>query len=289
MTTATLARWVALPIGVLSLSVSSILIRLTTAPPLLTASNRMLWAAAILLAVALLTRRHEIRAMNLRSLRLLVVGGLLLGLHFALWTNALFWTTIASAVLLVDTHPVWIAIAARVFLAEPTALGVWGGIVVTLIGSTVVATGDLEFGGRALIGDAMAATSALTFAAYLVIGRHARQALSLPLYAGIVYAIAGAFLITVTIVSGVSLSDFSERDVALWGALVLIPTLSGHTVLNWTLRHVPVSLVGVSILAEPILAASLAWPILGEPPPATALAGGVLILGGLYLAHRSQD
>jgi drug/metabolite transporter (DMT)-like permease len=287
MTTGAVARWVALPVGVLSLSVSSTLIRLTTAPPLLTATNRLLWAAAILLGVAFLTNRHEVRAIDLRTLRLLFASGGLLGLHFALWTNALFWTSVASAVLLVDTHPVWVAIAARIFLSEPTPLGVWAGIAVTLIGSTVVAMGDFEFGGRALVGDAMAATSAVTFAGYLVIGRRARQALSLPLYAGTVYAIAGVLLLAVTVASGISLAAFSQRDLVLWGALVLVPTLGGHTVLNWTLRHIPVSLVGVSILAEPIFASALAWLVLGEPPPATALAGGLLILAGLYLAHRS--
>jgi len=281
-----LARWVAIPVALAAISTSGVLIRLTEAPPLLTAAYRMLGASAILLAFALIWRRDEIRSLERSQVALLGVGGVLVGLHFALWTSALFNTTVASAVLLTDTHPVFVALAAWAFLGERTPLTVWIGIAVALLGSVVIGVGDFQVGGSALLGDAMALGAAVTFAGYLVIGRRVRQGLGVAVYAGTVYGIGGVLVAILAVVAGQSLLAFSQRDALVWLALILIPTMAGHTVFNWALKHLPASVVGVSILGEPVLTTTWAWLLLNEVPPATAFIGGAAILGGLYVALR---
>ena len=47
-----------------------------------------------------------------------------------------------------------------------------------------------------------------------------------------------------------------------------------------------VSLPATLIAAAAILLADLAWAVLGEPPPAATLAGGPLILVGVFMALR---
>lgn len=281
------ARWVAIPVAIASVSTSGILIRLTTADPLATATYRMVWAAAILLVVALAVQRADLARLNLRTLGLLAASGTFLGLHFALWTSSLFHTSVASAVLLTDTHPVAVAVIARAFLREPTPSPVWVGITLALLGSAVIAAGDLSFGESALVGDAMALGASITFAAYLVIGRSVRQRLGVAAYAGIVYAMAGLLSAILALCFGASLTAFSSRDALLWLALVLVPTLGGHTVFNWTLRYLPASVVGVSILGEPVITTALAWLVLGEAPGANVLVGGSATLAGIFLALRS--
>jgi len=281
-----LARWVAIPVALAAISTSGILIRLTEAPPLLTAAYRMLGASAILLAFAFIWRRDELRALDGRQIVLLGAGGVLVGLHFALWTSALFNTTVASAVLLTDTHPVFVALAAWALLNERTPAAVWIGIAVALLGSLVIAGGDLQVGGSALMGDAMALGAAVTFAGYLVIGRHVRQGLGVAVYAGAVYGIGGLLIAALAVITGHSLLAFSQRDVVIWLALILIPTMAGHTVFNWSLKHLPAAVVGVSILGEPVLTTTWAWLLLHEVPPATAFIGGAAILVGLYVALR---
>jgi len=289
VSTPSLARWVALPVGVLAVSTSGILIRLTTAAPLVTAAHRMLWSAAILLVVALLAQRGDLRRIDRRSLTLLAGSGMLVALHFALWTSSLFWTSVASAVLLTDTHPALDAVTARVLLGEPTPAAVWAGIATTLLGTVVIAGGDVPLGARALLGDAMALGASLTFAGYLVIGRRVRQTLGIAAYAGIVYGIAGVVIAAVAVSTGLSLVDFSARDGLLYLGLVLIPTLAGHTVFNWALRYVPVSVVGVAVVGEPVMTTLWAWLLLAEPPATTAILGGAVTLAGIFLALRTSQ
>jgi drug/metabolite transporter (DMT)-like permease len=282
------ARWVALPLSVLAISTSGILIRFTTAPPLQTASYRMAIAGLLLLTIALVHQRADIARITRREWGLLAVAGVLLGLHFALWTHALFATTVASAVLLVDTHPVMLALGGRFFLGEVPTPMTWAAITLTLVGTVVIAAGDLDLGPAALAGDAMAFGAAVTFAGYLLIGRSVRQGLGLAAYTGIVYSLAGLVIVLMAVVSGVSLFEFQPRDGVIWLLLVLLPTLGGHTVINWTLRYVPVSIVGVSILGEPVVTTTLAWLLLHEQPGPAAFVGGALTLTGVYVALRSE-
>jgi drug/metabolite transporter (DMT)-like permease len=283
-----LARWVALPIAIVAISTSGILIRLTEAFPLVTAANRLLLTSAVLLPFALRDVNQGLRHIRRRSLVLIVASGVLLGLHFALWTSSLFWTSVASAVLLTDTHPVMVALGSGWFLGEATSRSVWSGIGLTLLGGLLIGAGDLAVGGRALIGDAMAVGASATFAGYLLIGRRVRQDLGLAAYAGVVYGIAALVAAALALGAGQDLRAFSERDLLAWLGLVLLPTLGGHTVINWTLRHLPVSVVGVAILGEPVVTTTLAWLLLAEPPAPVVFVGGALTLGGIYLALRSD-
>jgi drug/metabolite transporter (DMT)-like permease len=69
------------------------------------------------------------------------------------------------------------------------------------------------------------------------------------------------------------------------------PQVFGHTSLIWALRYVAAPKVAVSVLGEPIGSALLAWLFFAEVPGYAVLAGGVLILCGVYLAlsERPRD
>jgi drug/metabolite transporter (DMT)-like permease len=63
----------------------------------------------------------------------------------------------------------------------------------------------------------------------------------------------------------------------------------GHTVFNWALRYVQASIISGAILAEPVVAAILAWLILAERPGLLTLVGGVVVLAGLYLLLKGRS
>ena len=72
-----------------------------------------------------------------------------------------------------------------------------------------------------------------------------------------------------------------------WWLFVLLtigPQIAGHTVFNYLLGHLEASVVAIAVMAEPVGATLLALAILGEGPSAATIAGGVLILAGIYLA-----
>ena len=70
--------------------------------------------------------------------------------------------------------------------------------------------------------------------------------------------------------------------------LALIPQIIGHSTFNWALAYLPAAFVAVTTLGEPVGSAILAFFILQETPSVVMIAGGVLILFGIYLASRNN-
>jgi drug/metabolite transporter (DMT)-like permease len=70
--------------------------------------------------------------------------------------------------------------------------------------------------------------------------------------------------------------------------LALVPQLIGHTSINLAVRLIPVTFVSVAILGEPVGAALLGSLILSEIPTANEMAGGFLMLSGIFLVLRQR-
>ncbi len=65
--------------------------------------------------------------------------------------------------------------------------------------------------------------------------------------------------------------------------LALVPTLTGHSLLNWSLAHLPAYQVNLALLFEPVLASLWAWLALGEAPPLHVLPGAALVIAALAI------
>ncbi len=270
-----------------AVSFSSVLIRKADAPPLAIAFWRNALAASVLLPLALIFRRNEFRALDAGRFRVALLAGALLAAHFATWVPSLSFTTVAASAVLVTTQPVWIAVFGRL-IGERIGGRALAGIGLALAGTAVISGGDFAASGRALFGDALALTGAVCAAGYFLAGRSLRQEVSLLTYVGIVYTTTAVLLAGAMVVSG---TPFTGFPAGTWVVLVLLtvgPQLLGHTVFNYLLGHLETAVVAVAIMAEPVGATILAFLILQETPPATAVAGGVIILAGVYLAIVAQ-
>jgi drug/metabolite transporter (DMT)-like permease len=189
-------------------------------------------------------------------------------------------------VLFVSVHPAIVAAVAWVWTGEKLSRKALLGIALTLAGSAVIAGGDVRLGGAALRGDLLAFLGAGALAAYLLIGRDTRRHLNNVAYSVPVYGICALILCLLALVGGQSLTAVQPKDVLIFLALALVPTLAGHLLYNWTLRYLQAAVVSASFLGEPVFAALFAWPLLGQPLAATTVGGGVVILTGVYLTAR---
>jgi drug/metabolite transporter (DMT)-like permease len=271
-----------LAIGILAVSTSAPLVHFAApAPPLLVASVRVSLAA---LALLLFARRDLGAVLRLprREQGLILLSGLLLGAHFAVWIASLYYTSTAAAVALVATQPVFAGLLAWMFLGEGMGRREALGITVAAAGCLVLASGDTgSASGEALMGDGLALAGAITAAGYFVVGRRLRAALPLGAYLAVVNAVAAVVLVIAALVARTPLAGFAAED---WTAMVLcalVPSIIGHSLLNWTVRRVPVHLVALAILGEPVGATTLSWLFFREVPPPHAFLGGAVILVGI--------
>jgi drug/metabolite transporter (DMT)-like permease len=275
--------------GVVAVSFAAIFIRYADAPALSIAMYRQAMAAAVVLPLALGLRRDELRGLSRRQLGLAVGSGAVLALHFATWIPSVKLTTVAASVVLVTASPIFVAAGSRFLFGERVGTITVGGILVGLVGAAVVSGGDFAVSTRAVAGDLLALAGAVAAAGYFLLGRQLRQEVSALTYVGLVYATCAVLLWPVAALSGSRLVGFDGKTWAMFILLALVPQLLGHTVFNFVLKDLSATVVTISVMGEPVGSTLLALGFFGEVPPWTAVVGGVLVLGGIYVAVTAQS
>jgi drug/metabolite transporter (DMT)-like permease len=277
----------AMGFAVLGLSFASIFItelERAEIPPLVIAFYRMAITTALLLPPALVFRRKEIASLARGDLGLLMLGGLCLAIHFGAWITSLKYIPIATSVVLVNSHPLFVVIASYFFLGErPTSRSLIG-TAIGLAGMVVIshdALGDLQL---AMKGDGLALLGALAVVGYFIIGRKARARVSLLGYVTPLYAACSLLLLICVLIAGNSLGPYGVSTWAYLIALAVVPTIIGHTVFNWAIKHVRPTAISVAFLGEPVVAGVLALIFFGQRPPLATFIGGAFVLAGVYLA-----
>ncbi len=275
-------------VGIVAVSFASIFIRLAEAPPLIIAAYRLGLASLVIGPVALIRSGQELRALSRRDLLYLVIAGVFLALHFGLWIASLSHTTVASSVILVTMSPLFVGLLSHLLGMDRITKGILGGILLSLLGSVAIGYGDFALGGGALWGDILALGGAVMVTGYLLVGRRLRQRLSLLPYVSLTYSAAAAVTVILCLFSGERFTGYSSTTYLMFILLALLPQVIGHSAFNWALGYLSAPFVSVTILGEPVGATILAYLILKEVPTVLKIAGGAMILLGIYLASRRE-
>jgi drug/metabolite transporter (DMT)-like permease len=275
-------------VALTAVSTSGPLIAATAVPALAIAFWRNALASGLLLPVALASCRDELRQLDRRELRLAAVAGGMLALHFATWTPALTYTSVASATALVATQPVWAAlISGR--RGEPVGRAVWLGIGIAMSGAALLAAVDLQVSGRALVGDLLALAGGAFAALYMTAGSEVRRSVSTTTYTLLCYGTTAGLLLVVCLAARQPLTGYDADDWLKLVALTLGAQLLGHSLFNRVLKTVGPTTVSMLILLEIPGAALIAAAFLGQTPPLLAVPAALLLLTGLAVVIRASS
>jgi drug/metabolite transporter (DMT)-like permease len=280
--------YVVLIIGIIGVSTGSIFARLADAPALVTAAYRMGLAALILIPLAAWKAGEELRSLSIHDVKLAILSGFFLALHFATWISSLDYTAIANSVVLVNTIPLWVGLFTPLISKDRIRGSTITSIIVSVMGAVVIGFGDFATGGKALWGDLLAVFGAVCAAVYLLLGRNLRHKLSLISYVAICYGSAAVILWLVVLSLNLPITGYSSQTVAAFWAMALISQLIGHSSYNWSLKWFSTSLVAVSLLGEPIGSTLLAYIIFDEGLTWMKFIGGMFILSAIYIAASGE-
>jgi len=265
-----------------AVSFASIFIRLAEAPSLVIAAYRMVIASFVLLPIASVKSFVGLKRLRRSDWLLIFLSGVFLAWHFGLWITSLSYTTIASSVVLVTSHPVFVAIMSYFLWGERLTKLKAVGIMLTLAGTVLISYGGFALSQRALIGDLLALLAGFAVSGYLLIGRQLRAKIDILGYLTLCYTSAAVLLLISTLIAGFSFFGYSGRTYLMLILVALVPQLIGHSSLNLALRFLPAIFVSVAIVGEPVGATLLGYFILKEVPTVKEIAGGLLILSGIF-------
>jgi drug/metabolite transporter (DMT)-like permease len=248
--------------------------------------------AAVLLAAWVAVSRRRLSPISRADLPL--IAGL--GMTGVAGYNWLFLTglTLAPAsdgsILVPGTIPILTMILAVVLLGERIGRRAVLGMAVAIGGLLVVIGPGRETGGTRLTGDLLFVTSAGIWATYNILVRVAGRRFE-PISATLYAMIAGAlFLLPLAIVEG-SVAGLVAASGRAWASMAYLVVLG--SILAFVFLQIGVARIGAArasafTLLVPLFGVGLSVAFLGERPTLLAIAGGVVVLAGLWVIQTDR-
>lgn len=270
-------------IGVISISLSAILVKLAKADSGVIAFYRLLFSVLIMSPLFFYKYIPEIKELNKRDWIFSSIAGVFLAFHFILWFESLNYTSVASSTVLVTLQPLFAFIGTYFFFKEKLSFKTILSGIIAIIGSFLISWGDFKVSGSALYGDLLALIACALITGYLLFGQDVRKRVSLITYTMVVYTCSTICLFFYVLIKGESFGPYSPMTWVWFLLLAIIPNLLGHTLFNWAVKWVSTNVISVAVLFEPIGAAILAYFVFTEKLIATQIIGGIIVIVGVLL------
>src|SRR5690625_2095129 len=221
--------YIAVLIGVISISTSAIFVKLASGVPASMIAFYRLFFAVLMMAPLILTKyRHELKVIKQTDWLLAIGAGVFLALHFILWFESLNYTSVASSVVLVSLQPIFAFLGTYLFFHERFSPGAIISMIITVLGSVILSWGDFQISFSHLLGDILALLGALTMTVYFLLGQQARRRVSFMTYTFIVYLISTITLFIYNFILQEPFFTYTSNHWLIFVLLAIVPTFLGH-------------------------------------------------------------
>lgn len=278
------AAFMALLIGGMVMGFSPVFVREAEVGAFASAFWRVLFALPLLLAWAYWERDPK-TPIDWRMNKSGIVAGLLFAGDLTFWHLSILNTTMANATFTVCLSVVWVALFSNLFLGERISKGAWLGLFVCLAGLALLVQSSLAIEPERLIGDIYGIITSVFLGLYFIAmraGRRTKKSGELFLTSSIVTC---AVLFCVAIWSGDALTPQTAKG---WFSLVSLGAFThagGQGLVTIALGALSAMFSSLVIFIEALTAALFGWLLFDEAMTPVQLAGGVLIMIGVWLAR----
>ncbi|MBM3347294.1 MAG: DMT family transporter [Betaproteobacteria bacterium] len=304
-TTETLARvrliaFLALLLGAAAIAFAPILVRLSDTSPTASAFWRVALAAPVLWAWALAVERRACgagiatrpgAATGRDALPGMALAGLFFACDLGAWHVSIAWTSVANATLEANFAPIFVTLGAWLLWRQrPSAMFIVA-LVVTIGGAVLLIGPNFNAGGRALQGDLLGILTGMFYAGYMLSIKSVAGRIPTAHIMAISTTVSALLLAPY---AGLTAEHFLPQAASGWtgwlvlAALAIVPHIAGQSLIAFGFAHLPASLSSVSLLLQAVLAALYAWVLLGEAMQPVQMAGGLIVLAGIYIARRAS-
>lgn len=216
---------------------------------------------------------------------------LLVGASFAadlgIWHWSIKFTSVANATLEANLASIFVVLMGWLFFGTKVSRRFLGAMAVALAGTALLVGKNAHITPDTLKGDALGVLSGAFYAGYILSVKAARDrglsTVTVMMISGILTAtllLPGAWVSAETIV------PVSAKGWLTVAGLALVSQFGGQTLIAYALARLPAAPASLGLLIQPATAAIAAWAILGEALAPAQLAGGVILLVGLWMARR---
>ena len=276
-----------LGIGIISISFSAIFVRWAGAPGPVASFYRMA-IAVLLLAWPFYRRARAQGSLPRLGIQIAVLGGLFFAGDLALWTTGVMMSGATNPTLLANTAPVWVGLGSLIFFRETLSARFWMGLILAMGGAILILGLDALRAATLGLGTLFGLMAAIFYGGYFLITQRGRENLDSLSYLWFTALSASLALLALNVVLGHPIAGYSPLTYLSFLGLGVLVQVFGWLAISYSQGYLPASTVAPTMLVQPVATAVLAIILLGERLSPWHIAGGVAVLSGVYIVHRSR-
>lgn len=279
--------YLALAFGLVGLGFSAIFVKWANAPGAVSGFYRMTIASAALV-VPFLVRVRQTPRLSRRHVAFAALAGFFFAADLGCWNTALLMASAANVTLLGNTSPLWVGLGAMLLFKQRLRPLFWVGLAVAMAGVVFVFGTDVLKHPSLGLADILALGSGFFYGLFFLATERARKGLESLVSWWISAASSAVFLLAFALLLRQPLTGYPP---SMWwsvSAVALVTQIGSFLAISYALGHLRASVVAPTLLGQPVLTAILAVPLLGQGLAASQIAGGVIVLGGIWLVHAGE-
>ena len=278
----------ALLVGAAAIASSALFVKVSETGPIATAFWRVALALPVLWTWSVIGSRGGHVASFMAERRLIIAAGLFFAGDLAVWHWSIVLTSVANATLLANLAPIFVTLAVWLLYGRRPTVMFLAGLAAALAGVTVLLGGDFRAGGGAVLGDVLGVVTAMFYGAYQLTVTRARSRAATSVIMAWTALVTTVALLPVALASGEQILPHTSVGWVKLAGLALISQVAGQSLIAYAMAHLPATFSSVGLLAQPVIAAALAWGLLSETLGWVEIAGAIVVLVGIRIVHQAE-
>jgi drug/metabolite transporter (DMT)-like permease len=282
-----LIAYLSLLSGLCALGFSAIFVRLAEVPGTVASFYRMAIGLLFLTVPFLYSQRGK-PLPKWSVVRVALLGGLFFAIDLIFWATGVVLSGATNPTLMSNTAPLWVGLGSLLIFREKPPARFWIGLFVAMCGAVLVLGLDALKSFDLGLGTLFGLIAGVFYGGYFLITQRGRRQLDAISYFW--FSVLGAVVVVffVNLALGHPLFGYTNRTyLALLGLGVISQGL-GWLAINNAQGHLPATIVSPTLLGQPVLTGLIAGPVLGEFLEPLQIFGGLAVLAGVYVVHRSR-
>lgn len=274
----------ALATGAVAMGISPVFVRIADVGPFASA----FWRVCLALPLLALWAYMEGGTAAIRAAlttRAAWLAGLCFSIDLFFWHLSILHTSIANATFLSSMAPIWVLLFSGIVIGEKVDRRTIFGVVVCLAGGATLLGGSYTLDPDKFVGDLYGIGTSFGFGTYFLAVRVARRTLATGAVTFGSSVVTAAILLLVTLAFEPKVLPSSAIGLLTLCGLAYVSHSGGQGLLAFALGYLSAAFSSLVIFLEVLAAAFFAWAIFGETIGIAQALGGLMILGGIFIAR----
>jgi len=281
--------YLSLILGAILISFSPVLIKATGVPGTVSVFYRLFFGTLVLIIPFAFSRIKTKEKLNLKGVLFASLAGLSLAIDMSMWATGIMSSNAAMPTLTANLTPLWVGIGGYFFFKERRTTRFWFGLVIAIVGVVFLVIQDLYQPNGIFRGLILGLFAGIFYGGFMMLVQMGRRYLDTLSFLFLSSLATTLFLGIFMLFQNLEFAGYSTKAWVLFVIMGVMIQAGAWFLINFAQGHLPASLVAPTLLAQPVLTGVVAFLLLGEALTLWQIAGGVIVVIGIYTVHFAKQ